>query len=324
MSAWPSLVLAALTASAVRIEGEGTCPRAGDVADAVAALLPETAPGAGGVPDRVQIDERDGAIWIRLSSGDGALVGERRLDPGSAAGDCRALASAAAVVVAALRTDVHPEFRERWRPATPPPAAGPATAAVAPPRAPAAAAAAARSAAAAAPAPTTTAPADLGLELGAALGPFWSGDVVLSGAAEATLARAGARLGLRLALRAGTLHGGELPRGVVEWFRLPLTAGARWRTPLGPAAIDLHAGGALALLVAYGSGFDDNRSALGLTAGAAAGARLAWRRAGWAPILGLEVLWWPGRDTLYQAPDGASLALPAVDVGLVAGVMSLR
>jgi len=91
---------------AITVNGNATCPTADEVSTRVAQLVPAVDTSA--PRDLARIEEAGGVLRVSLSAPDGALLGTRDLPRTSS---CAELAAAAAVVVAAWESDVHPEFR---------------------------------------------------------------------------------------------------------------------------------------------------------------------------------------------------------------------
>jgi hypothetical protein len=291
-------LLAQLTAPApgrVRVESDTACPAASDVEARLAPLLPPLGPGE--TPERAAIRaEGDARVRVSLFGADDAPVGDRTLALGAA---CADRANVVAVVVAAweaqrAREDVAAPSLPR-RPAPPPVVAAPVVAAAAPPPAP---------------------PPAWTLEL--ALGPAVT--LVDGGASPAAALSVGA-WGRRLGARAGLF--GFWPRtdgvgaGSARWARAgaSLELGARARTRAG--RFDAHAGVVGAALVAAGSGFELDRTASGLSPGAAVGVDWSYLFARTFVGAGASAVGWTAQRLVS---DGDVRSLPRWQLSLDARV----
>src|SRR4051812_44852268 len=97
-------VLTVVLSAAIAVRGAARCPTAGQVADALGALLPAGATRATG--DWADIAPDGNSIRVRLLQADGTLLAEKRLAPAP----CRQQAETAAVVLAAWASRFHPEI----------------------------------------------------------------------------------------------------------------------------------------------------------------------------------------------------------------------
>ena len=97
----------------VLVAGE-SCPAAVDVEPRVRIILHLSAEQE--LSERIRVERREGELYVGLRSADSMLIGERVLP---AEGSCDELAEAAAVVLSAWLTDVHPDFAGAL-PAAPP------------------------------------------------------------------------------------------------------------------------------------------------------------------------------------------------------------
>jgi hypothetical protein len=310
----------------VAISSAATCPTAEDVAARVSTLL--AARESSEPPDLARIVERDGALAVTLARPDGTLIGERTLDRGY---PCADLAAAAAVIVAAWESDVHPEFRLASPTAAGSPAAIAAPAAAPaepPPPAPPPAARPPRVSAPVAvsgPVPVAARSTfDLGAGVAGSLAPSGGGAAPALGAlATATWLPPARRVGARAALAAFAER--ELPLGAasVRWQRVSAGLGPTLRVAPagGRVAIDLHAEALGAWVTATGVDFSKDRAASAFDAGLGAGARLAWRPDRvvfpWLEVAGAA---WLRAPTAYATPGGASVVLPRGEVLLAVGL----
>jgi hypothetical protein len=295
---------------AVTVDGAATCPTAADVSARVTELLP--AAETSGPPDLARVDEDADSVHVSLRRPDGTLVGTRDLER---AFSCDELAAAAAVVVAAWESDVHPEFRASLPPAVPVPAPPVAVVPVAAP------------VPSIAVAPGLPRPATIAFEVGAALAGALApragsagaaADVMLVGAATS----AARRVGGRLALIAGAAR--ELPVGTgrVRWRRFVAALGPEVRLgrPTAPVTFELHAEALAALLTATGEGFTNDRSELSFDPGLGAGVRLRLGHGRVVPWIDLSGSGWLRQQQAIATPDDASAVLPRFEALLALGL----
>jgi hypothetical protein len=244
----------ALLAFVSLVEGEN-CPAPVDVELRVRTILqlsPEQQLSEG-----FAVERREAGLYVALRRADSTLIGERTLPT---SGSCDELAQAAAVVLSAWLTDVHPDFagvlpaREpepeppvavETPPVAPPPASPPPP----PPPPPA------RPVAKAQPAPPAEPDSSWRLLLG--IGGDWAG----GGLAPAALVGADYGTdGSGFALSARTMIIGPrqepLGPGRVSWWRWPLALGAGARIEGKTLSFALSAGPAAAWLRLTGESFD--------------------------------------------------------------------
>jgi hypothetical protein len=259
------------------------------------------------------VERHESGLYVELRLADSTLIGQRTLP---VKGDCDELAQAAAVVLSAWLSDVHPDFATELPPAPPPaipPDSGlppPLPAAPPTPQPPAT------------PAPVPPPPSrrwELGLALGADL-------------ADESLAAAGYLLGSYVpafrGLGVSAFVGVSWPReerlgpGFVDWRRWPLGMGPSLRVTTGSATWDASAGPALGWLHFSGSNFDRTSGQDGLTLGGFLQVRVSsqGRRAGVFGLANAQL--YPG-DFAARADgdDGPWLsAVPKFSLGLAFGV----
>jgi hypothetical protein len=99
-----------------------------------------------------------------------------------------------------------------------------------------------------------------------------------------------------------------------------MMAGPQYRVTRNAMMLDVHAGGAVALLRVEGVGLPSTASDSSAQFGMGAGLRGLWAwntAAGW---IGLDVLVYPGRDQLDVGGLGASGQLPRVEVQIATGL----
>lgn len=242
------------------VAGE-TCPAAPDVERRVRATLhlsPEQELSEGFIVER-----REAGLVVELRSADSTVIGQRTLPTN---GSCDELAQAAAVVLSAWLTDVHPDFAgalptpappQGTQESTPepepepkprPPAPPPASVSVAPARAPVLA--------------TVRRHFELGAGLGVQLAAKKS---AFSGLASVAYMPERQGLGVSgLVLGVGARRE-PLAGGYVDWRRWPVAVGPSVRLGSATWTADLTLGPALAWLRLSGDGFSPNRTRDGAT-----------------------------------------------------------
>jgi hypothetical protein len=206
------------------------------------------------------VERHESGLYVELRLADSTLIGQRTLP---ADGTCDELAQAAAVVLSAWLSDVHPDFAAELPPAAPPaisPDSGlPRPLPAAPPS---------RQPQAAPPPPR--APTPRPWEVGAALGV----DISASGAFAAAGYLLGSYrpavhgLGVSAFVGASSFREETLGPGLVNWWRWPLGIGPSLRVVTGPVAWDASAGPALGWLHFSASNFDRTSAEDGFELGA--------------------------------------------------------
>jgi hypothetical protein len=289
------------------VDGNSTCPTPREVADRVAALLPVE--HAAVERDVVQVDNQGSAVRVQLRRPDGRIVGERTLQKRFG---CADLAAAAAIVVAAWESDVHPEFLRSLAAPPRPPAVEPVTV-VAPPTAMPPAASSSLGAA-----------FDIGIALTGAVAPDQGGaGPALGGLLVASWTPAARGFGARLGAQASSERQMRLPSGDVRWRRAALSGGVQYRIALqaGRWLLDLHADALVARVSVHGVGFAiSNLSDTGVDPGVGAGVRLLWHAGIVAPWLELAGGGWLRRQVVVEDPTRASRALPRLEANMAIGV----
>jgi hypothetical protein len=239
-------------------------------------------------------------VHIELLGSDGRLLAERTLER---MGSCADLAEAVAVVISTWEAEFRPNVATSVvlpPPASAPPPASPEVKVVHPP---------------------SVRPLcfDVGIGLLASVA---SGAVVPGAVVAASLTPPDRHLGLASALSASSSHSqsvGSLT-GAAHWTRVALTAGPQYRVTRNAMMLDLHAGGAFALLRVEGVGLPSTASDTSVQFGLGAGLRgiRSWNNAaGW---IGVDVLAYPGRDRLEIGGLGDSGQLPRVEVQIATGL----
>ena len=252
-----ALLVPVLFAFKSLVVGE-TCPAPVDVEARVLQILhlaPERQLSEG-----FAVERRESGLYVELRLADSTLIGQRTLP---SEGSCDELAQAAAVVLSAWLSDVHPDFATQL-PAAPPPAPTiPADSGLPPPLP------------AALPAPRPRAASSI--LRGRAARPWYAGLALGVDVAGGTFAASGylvggyapAPQGLGVAAFVGASWSREEPLGPgsVDWWRWPLGIGPSLRVVAGNATWDASAGPALGWLHFAGSEFDRTSGQNGLALG---------------------------------------------------------
>jgi hypothetical protein len=233
-----------------------TCPAPVDVEARVLRILhlaPERELSEGFVVER-----REAGLYVELRLADSTLIGQRTLP---AEGNCDELAQAAAVVLSAWLSDVHPDFASELPPApapTIPVDSGlppPLPAALPPPR---------PLVASSRPPARTPRPWHAGVALGVdvAGGTFAAASYLVGGYAPASQG-----LGVGAFVGASWFREQPLGPGFVDWWRWPFGIGPSLRAVTGNVAWDASAGPALGWLHFAGSNFDHTSGQNGVALG---------------------------------------------------------
>jgi hypothetical protein len=279
-----TLLLVALTAVGIPIDGDVTCPRPSEVEQRLAPMLAALSPQS--AAERLHLSSSGGVLRVELVEGGARLVRELPLRQ-----DCTHLAELVAVVVAAWHVQLQSELGV-GAPAMPTP---PVLAAPSVHQVEAALAASIADEAAA----------------GGLVGWRWwpTGAWAVRAAAELRAPRAGSLgEGRFRAWRASALVG----------------AAYGWGSALGGPRLDVAADLVASWLHARGEGVPEPTSASGFEPGAAAAVRGAWAAGRMAAFVSVGCLGWLNRQLLVaERPGslgGAAVELPRVELQLVAGV----
>jgi hypothetical protein len=285
--------------SAVEVVGDGDCPSVAEVTRRLGELAPAR-DGQGAPGHRAQLSRVEDAVHVELLSARGERLGERDLAAGAS---CSDLAGAIAVVIAAWEADLDPRLAARVSLPAPPSTPAPAAVAVeAPP-----------------PMPRPPPAFDVGLALLASL----SGGQVAPGARiGGWLAPAGSRLGLGVSMSAVTTRAEAVgPRSdAARWSRVAFAAGPQARFHAGRTTLDTQLQALAAVLRVEGVGLTTNQAGTAAQLGMAAGVHAGrwWGNA--RPWIGVDLLFWPGRDRLEIAGQSAHGELPRLEVQFGVGV----
>lgn len=292
------------------VDGE-TCPAPVDVEARVRTILhlsPEQQ-----LTEGFAVERHEAGLYVALRSSDSTLIGERTLPT---EGSCDELAQAAAVVLSAWLTDVHPDFAG----ALPPPQPEPEPASMPEPEP--------EPAQPAQPAPTSVAapsspPAPPAHRWHLTLG--GGGD--LSNGALVPALLLGASYGAQvtgLALSARALF--TLPRdqrlepGQVTWRRWPLALGPTLRLATPVLAFAVSAGAAVAWLHMAGDSFDRVSSQGGAVWGGFAEALVSGRGRPLTAFAAFNAQLYPAETRAYVIGLPQSWVLPPLSLTLSVGV----
>jgi hypothetical protein len=221
------------------------------------------------------VERHESGLYVELRLADSTLIGQRTLP---AQGNCDELAQAAAVVLSAWLSDVHPDFATELPPPPPPPI--PPDSGLPPPL-PALPPAPRPPVASPSPRPPPPRPWQVGLALGADVA---RGTFAAAGYLSGSYSPAPQGFGVSAFVGASSFREEPLgpDPGSVHWWRWPLGIGPSWRVATGPMAWEASAGPALGWLHFEGSNFDRTSGQNGLALGGFLNLRVSsrGRRAG--------------------------------------------
>lgn len=301
-------LLIALQSSTV---GE-TCPAGIDVEARVRGIL-HLAPEQQ-LEESFGVERREAGLYVTLKAADASTIGERTLP---LEGTCDELAQAAAVVLSAWLTDVHPDFAGALPPGAPAEAAPepPPEPAPEPPPEPKPAAPRAQ------PAPRP-APRGRAGSLDAALG---AGADLTSGAVAPAAFVAVGYGAIRSGLGAHAFGFVTMPReralgpGRIAWRRWPLGAGPSFRVGSSSAAWDFAGGPVVAWLHLDGRDFEREASVGALNWGGFFNVRVAGRAEPFAPFGLLSLQVYPGKAVAHVENLDREWRLPVFSLALAFG-----
>lgn len=296
------------------VEGE-SCPAPVDVEARVRAIL-HLAPDQQ-LSEGFAVERHEAGLYVALRGADSTLIGERTLPT---AGSCDELAQAAAVVLAAWLSDVHPDFAGALPAPAPddsPPAhqeAPPAPVSEAPP----AVLATPRPVATTEPKPAAAKPVSR-LRLVGALGAELSGDSMVPAAFVGV--SYGAQRGFALSARALVTWPREEPLapGHVTWSRWPVGLGPTLRLEPKDLSVAFSSGVSAAWLRLGGGAFDEVSEKSGLAWGAFTEAAVSSQGSPWGWLGALLLQVYPGKSTAYVSGIERQWDLPAWSASLLVG-----
>jgi hypothetical protein len=293
------------------VAGE-TCPAPVDVEARVRTIL--HLPVEQELSEGFVVERHEAGLYVELRSADDAIIGQRTLP---AEGSCDDLAQAAAVVLSAWLSDVHPDFAGALPPAPEPsPAPAPAPEPVAEPTAPAPAPPRVAPPAASPPPP----PRRLELALAAGTDVSEKG-LAAAGWLIADYAPPSRGLGLSAVVAVVWPRQESLGQGFVAWRRWPLGMGPSLRLATGDVLWQVGAGPSIAWLHFVGSNFDRTSSREGVDWGAFLNLRAAsrGRRAGVFGLVNAQLF--PRDSRAYARGEGGPwfMQVPRFSLGLAMG-----
>lgn len=260
------------------------------------------------------VERHEAGLYVELRAADSTVIGQRTL-PGT--GSCDELAQAAAVVLSAWLSDVHPDFAGALPPVAPPlpapepaPKAEPEPVVVPPPRPPPKA-----------PPPTPPAVAGNAWDLALGIGSdFSGGQPTLGGYLGVGYGARVDGLGM-MAMVVPTLSRPEpLDPGKAEWRRWPFGVGPNLRLTTGGVAWDLSAGAAVAWLHLSSTGLARTSPKNPATWGGFLNLRVASRARPWGVFGLLGAQLYPASTSIYATNVGRDYTLPSFGLGLAVGV----
>jgi hypothetical protein len=294
------------------VQGE-TCPAAVDVEARVRVILhlaPERELSEGFVVER-----HESGLYVELRSADSTLIGQRTLPT---QGSCDELAQAAAVVLSAWLSDVHPDFAGALP--EPPPPAEPAPEPEPGPEPPPPPARKPQRQAPPQPPPPPTPSTPHGWDFALGVGADLSG-AKLAVAAPLSISYGAVTRGFGASFLAIATPPREQPfgPGQISWWRWPFGVGPSFRLTAANLAWELSAGPALGWLRAQGAGYDHNFTKGGTDWGGYLSLRASSRGQHWG-LFGLaNAQIYPADTSVSVSGVGGSWPVPRFSLGLAVG-----
>jgi len=284
----------------MEVTGDSTCPTPGETRDQLVAIAPvhDGNAAARSAVHHVNVSSAGSSVHVELLSLDGQLVAERTLERTASCGE---MAEAVAVIISAWEATFNTNL---------------ATPVAVPPETLRSSIVQEQDRKSASSRPASF---DVGL---AVLGSLAGGEAVFGGKLEGCLLPRGGSLGVHVALSATSTHTQSIatPAVAAQWMRAALSVGPTYRLRRKAAALDFHAGGALAVLHVQGSGLSSPSSDTSMQLGVTAGLRFIWvwhSAAGW---LGTDIFTYPGQDRLTVGDVGEVGRLPRLEVQIAVGI----
>jgi hypothetical protein len=268
---------------AVVVRGSSSCPSSAAVTARLAPLVRD----GGGPPDVAEIVRQGTRLSISLARADGRPIGTQELE-GTA---CDDLAEAAAVILASWENDESRREGLSLEPSSRAPRGDE-------------------------PSRRRNWTAALGVG-----GTLASGSLAPAVVGNGSFAPGAGNLGLRIGGGFDGLGTVYLPAGRVRWTRFVFGGGpsAVWSNQT--LAAEVHVGAYLGWVRSEGEGFGENRTDQGFDLAGVANLRIASSGVGFRPWAEAGVAWRPSPVVAYELPGGTEGRLPAVAVGLTAGVL---
>lgn len=293
-----------------------TCPASVDVETRVRAILHLTAEQT--LAESFLVERHESGLYVELRGVDANVIGQRTVP---SAGSCDELAQAAAVVLAAWLTDVHPDFAgalppppvEEPKPEEPPAEEPPVE------KKPEPIAFAGKAAQGDEPVNATPAARyvwDFALGLGA---DYSASELALAGVVGVGLLPEKSGLGLSAFAVATTSRQRALGPGTFDWRRWPLGLGPTLRLSRPAFVLDASAGPAVAWLHFSGSVFDRNFQPNGAVWGGFLNLRAATGGRHWSAFGALQGQYYPAESRVYASGVQDDWALPQLSLGAFVG-----
>jgi hypothetical protein len=290
------LLSSLLAAGTVEVRSAVPCPSTVDVNTRLQPLLPRVSaePTERHLATLDVVEQSDGrkALHVRLLRSDGSVIGDRHL---LVAGDCQAMAEAAAVVIAA------------WETEDPSSLPAPVVESAAP------------------PAPGAVESPSWQLLGGAGVGAGFLGGIALVGNVEAQVGRSTSRWRLRLSLMRELDRSLDLgTTGHADWHHTMAALGLVLHGSVGAWVGSLDLGPTLGWVTVKGSGFQENQESQSLEYGVVGGARGGLRLGRWTLwIEGRANAWLRGQRALLTNNENKVAEMRRADVSASAGTTFL-
>lgn len=289
------LLSSLLAAGTVEVRSAVPCPSVVDVNTRLQPLLPRTSaePTERHLAMLDVVEQADGrkALHVRLLRSDASVIGDRHL---LVAGDCRAMAEAAAVVIAAWETED--------------PSSLPAPVVES----------------AATPAPTPVASPSWQWWGGVGVGAGFLGGIAPVGNIEAQVGRSTSHWRLRLSVMRELDRRLDLGTGHADWHHTMMALGLVLHGSAGAWVGSLDLGPALGWVTVKGNGFQDNQESQSLEYGVAGGVRGGLRLGRWTLwVEGRGHGWLRGQRALLSNSESKAAEMRKADVSASAGTTFL-
>jgi len=262
------------------------------------------------------VERHEAGLYVELRAADSTVIGQRTLPGG---GNCDELAQAAAVVLSAWLSDVHPDFAGALPPvaakvepeAAPKPEPEPERV-VAPLPQPS-------------PKPPPSPPPrrgarnawDLALGIGS---DFSGGQPTLGGYLGAGYGARRDGFGLTSMVVPTLSRREPLDPGAAEWRRWPFGVGPSWRLTISAVALDVNAGAALSWLHLTSTALDRTSPKNAVTWGGFLNLRVASRGRPWGVFGLLGAQLYPKTTSVYATNTRRQYELPTWGLGLAVGL----
>lgn len=288
------LLSSLLAAGTVEVRSAVPCPSVVDVNTRLQPLLPRASaePTERHLAALDVVEQADGrkALHVRLLRSDASVIGDRHL---FVAGDCQAMAEAAAVIVAAWETED--------------PSSLPAPVVES----------------AATPAPAPVAPPSWQWWGGVGAGAGFLGGMALVGNVETQVGRSTSHWRLRLSAMRELDRRLDLDNGHADWHHTMLALGLVLHGSVGAWVGSLDLGPTLGWVTLEGSGFQENQESQSLEYGVDGGVRGGLRLGRWTLwVEGRGHGWLRGQRALQTYPDSKA-TMRKTDVSASAGTTFL-